>query len=799
MRRFAALAVGCVLIIPGAAQAAPYTVDRLLALEQLGPARIDPSQRWLVVQTYAPWNKAPTYDLDLVMNLGLGRIRVFDLKAGAAERKLDLPNGAGYTALVVSPQGRQLAVGRLIGHAFELGVVDLETGQARWLGVTPRQQTWGPSVLWRNEEELLVSARPADAPDITFGYGYLGQERLAEKTAASARGALGSTVMGSGQFRGLSPTAPAIGLVSIDLRSNARRILVPGQVRDMSLSPDGRAVAAVVQGETIQYDLPEPTTSASSSNRNHLILADLDSGRAVEPCQACDPMDRFLAWAPNGREVLVYARQGEMGYRDGGRFWRLSVDGAARALDLGALKPVFGETYDTAGVPLGGWLGGAPVVYAQPAGGRADYWRIEPARVVNLTAALPAGGRAIGADDGAWAVAAAGEIWRVTAREARPWGVSQTAITSLATPPAGFRGSQNYVPPLADLGLARTASPTLPWPGQRLPPAPAEGRIVGQTSLGAIDAVKDRRGVERILLAPSASAEQTLVTVNADLAKVESSVPIAIRHKGLDGKDLTSWLYLPPNSAPGARLPVVVIPYPGFSYDTPPRVQQPGVLCPSVNAQVLAAQGYAVILPSMPYLDRREPMAGLADQILSPVDTAAGQGLVDPNRVAIWGHSYGGYAAIAAATQSARFKAVITTAAGFDLAALYGRMGPAQYLAPETGVTIFATTGWQETGQARLRAPPWKDRDLYTRNSPITYVDRIKAPIAIFHGDADKGMDQAYTLFGALYRQNKDAIFVTYHGEGHSFYAPGNVRDYFARVVDLLDRTIGPHQGVPTQ
>ena len=199
----------------------------------------------------------------------------------------------------------------------------------------------------------------------------------------------------------------------------------------------------------------------------------------------------------------------------------------------------------------------------------------------------------------------------------------------------------------------------------------------------------------------------------------------------------------------------------------------------------------------MPYLTGREPIEGLADQMLAPVDAAAAQGLVDPGRVAIWGHSYGGYGVIAAATQSARFKAVIATAPTVNLASAYGRLGPVVYAVPEDGLTILASTGWQESGQARMGVPPWKDPQLYLRNSPITFVDRITAPVAIFHGDNDKGLDQSAALFGALYRQNKDAIFVTYRGEGHVFYSPGNIRDYIQRVFDLLDRTVGENSGSP--
>ncbi|KQY91789.1 hypothetical protein ASD21_15885 [Caulobacter sp. Root1455] len=821
MRRLSALAVGRALIAllppaagaaPGpvapvapVATAAPFTVERLLALEQLESARLDPSGRWLVVQRYARWDSAPAYDLDWSARLGLGRIQVFDVKAGGAERRLDLPGGPGYVALGVSPGGRRLAVGRLTGHAFELGVVELATGQARWLGIAPRQPVWGPSLLWRTDDQLLVSARPQDAPDTPIGFGWQGQARVSGQWTATARGELGASVVGSGRYRDLRARAASLGLMLIDLKTGQSRVVVPGAVRDFSLAPDGATAAALVEGQDIQPQTPEPTNAASEPTAKTLVLAGLDDGGPVTPCPDCDVMGRFLSWSDDGRALLVFARRGDVPFSEGA-YWRMSLRGAA-PLALGGLKPVFAPTFDLQGVPLGGWLDGQPVIFARPpAGGRADYWRLDGRRPTNLTAALPGEPRAIGADPGVWALSAGGQVWRVTRAGAHAWGVAAAQVQSLADRPPGFRGAQNFVPPLKALALdAAAAPPALSWPGPRLP-APSPGaRVTALTSAGTVQTAKDDHGVETVLLAQDGMAAKTLVTVNAALDDVAFAAPIAIRHKGLDGQDLTSWLYLPPRPAdgspPGAPSsrgppPVVVLPYPGSAPAAPPAQQAPGALQMSVNAQILAAHGYAALVPAMPYLAGREPMEGLADQMLGPVDQAAAQGLVDAGRVAIWGHSYGGYAVLGAATQSPRFKAVVATAATSNLISAYARLAPFSYAVPEAGMTVFASSGWLETGQARMGAPPWSDPQRYLRNSPIVFADKITAPVLMFHGDNDKDVAQPQALFGALYRQNKDAVLVIYRGEGHVFYAPGNVRDYYQRLLAFLDAALAAPEPV---
>ena len=790
MRRLAALAVGCALACPTPAPAAPYTVDRLLALEQLGSARLDPTKRWLVVQRYARWDSAPTFDLERQTNLSLGRVQVFGLAAGGAEQPLQLPDGAGYSALGVSPDGAWLAIGRMVGRSYELGVVELASGQARWLGVTPRISHWGPDIRWRSADEVIVAALPGGWPDSQVGFGYQAQERLPKLWAAQARGEVAVTVLGSGRYRDLRPTAPKPGLVSVNVRTGQKRVLLGGAIVDFAIAPGGKTVAALVEGEDIQRINEGPKTTASAPRFRRLALVDLDAGKSTIPCFSCEVMTRFLEWSQDGGQVLAFVRQGDVPF-SAGRFWRFSAQGQAAALDLKGLTPVFGSSVDTAGFPRGGWLAGSPVVFARPTGGgRADYWRITDKPPANLTGALPEGARLLGAADSAWAVAAGDQVWRVTPDKTQPWGFSPAKLVSLADPPPGFRGDQNFTPALTELGLAADAAPNLAWPGLRVPKASEGARLVDVAEAGAIEVARDAHGVETVAYRPTSGPRRTLVVVNAALAEVEAAKPVAIRHKGRDGKDVTSLLYLPTTPpAGGGKPPVVVLPYPGVT-PNPAGALAPGVLYMSVNPLILAGQGYAALVPAMPYLDGREPMEGLADQMLGAVDAAAAQGLVDGDRVAVWGHSYGGYAAVAAATQTQRLRAVIATAPTVNLISAYAMLGPFGNVVPENGLHIMASTGWHETGQARMGVPPWQDPQRYLRNSPIVFADRITAPMMIIYGDADKYIEQPQNLFGALYRQNKDAIFLTYRGESHVVRSPGNVRDQYARIFAFLHETL---------
>ncbi len=775
-------------------RAEPFTVDQLLRQEQLGAITIDVSQRWLVVQTQARWDSAPLYDLDDAIRLALGRVQVFDLAHGGAARSLPLIEpGVGYTAGPLSPSGQRLVVFRLVGHDWELGVADLGPGQVRWLGLSPQHAVWGRTVAWRGDDQLLVATRDPAAPDTRLGLGWLAQERLPRQWAAAARGEAVMTVMGSGRYRDLRPKAPPGALVMIDLVHDQRRVLAAGDVVDLEIAPHGDQVAAIIEGQDLQPIDDTPATSGTVGRQRRLLIADLVSGETRQPCPSCDVLSRFLSWSDRGDTLLVYARTDAGPWRQGG-FWRVPARGAASRLDLQGLRPVLDKAADNAELPRAAWLDGAPIVLTDGPEGRA-WRRITATGAPPLVAGLADPGRIVAADPKALLLASAGAVWRVTAGGAKRLPAPATDLGTAYTPPPGERFGYTPPPPsavvtLTPKGATRTVTDLSGRRHADLSPQDTLALVAPDRGLDVV-VRRDDHGVQTVSLVPSKGSAKILMTVNAHLTKVDFTTPIAVHHKGVDGESLTSWLFLPKGSTPGRLAPLVVIPYPGDVMSAPPSSQLAPASRLLTNAQVLVAQGFAVLVPSLPYRKDREPMDGLADQMLVAVDAAAAQQPVDPARLAVWGHSYGGYAALAAAGQTSRFKAVIAGAATTNLISAYGRLGPMANAVPEVGNWTVASAGWLETGQARMNLPPWRDPGRYVRNSPVLFADKITAPVLMFYGDADKDISQSQSMFAALYRQNKNVILVTYRGEGHVVLGPGNVRDQYRRLFDFLRETIG--------
>ena len=319
-----------------------------------------------------------------------------------------------------------------------------------------------------------------------------------------------------------------------------------------------------------------------------------------------------------------------------------------------------------------------------------------------------------------------------------------------------------------------------------------ERLLVAQTGpVRAVSLARDGQGVETLVLRAAGRAPATILTLNAGLAEATLVRPRAVSHRGPGGETLTSWLYLPPNLRSGQRAPLVVVPYPGRVWPTSAKdLPAPGhERYP--NPQLLAAAGYAVLLPSLPVDERREPMDGMAERILAVVDATAAAEPVDLTRLALWGHSYGGYAVLAAATQSPRFKAVISAAPSPDLFMAYAAQGVATSI-PEAGYPVVNAMGWLESGQARMGVPPWKDPALYARNSPVLHADQITQPILLVASDLDGDPNGPKAMFNALYRLNKDALLLDYKGEGHQMFSPDNLRDLYRRGLAFLADHVAP-------
>lgn len=786
MRTFAGIAAACALVA-GAAQARPYTVEDLLSLESLGRVAFSPDGRWLVVERLGGWKTAPTFENDLLTGDMTSRLLVLDLQgAGGVRPLLDPDPAGGDTFGQFSPSGAQVIVYRMKNRRREMGVVTLATGAVAWSGVSVEPELFAGNARWRGEDEVIAIARdPVSSPMLSFGWHT--QVKLTEAWAAARRGAFSGAVYGSGRFEALNPQLEANELFAFAPATGKVRALARGPFSALTVAPNGATAAVISEEERLVLPPDQPASTANPNRRRRLSLVDLATGRQVRPCPACDLSKLPWRWSSDGKSLLALARTEGTDLGDY-RYWRFSMAGPAELLSK-TLIP--GQVATQAGIetqPQGdvAWVGRDALVLArEPPSQRLDWWRVTSRGPVNLTARIPAPrGRALVKDQDGVLIATADGLFRLTSH-----GISLAA---------GAAAKISVNPPLrgeaADVALLSFPSGgcVVSVGGEDHPgPSIEDGATpLAVASRGGWAAVTHHRddGVTDLSVRGPSGADRPVLTLNPWLAEISTRPPIPIHHTGLRGEALTSWLYLPPDHKPGDHRPLVVAPYPGYAYLAPPADRRPESTRLDTSVPVIVGAGYAVLVPSLPMPMDQEPAPGLADAILIAVDAAGAQqpGLATA-RPALWNSSFGGWGVLMAATQSARFSAVIAAAPITDFVAVHGEQNLAAIADPAMFFTAPASQAYTETGQARVNGLPWTALDRYIRNSPRYQTDKLTAPVLMFYGDLDFNPIQAMALFSSLRRQGKDAELVIYRGESHIILAPDNVRDLYARAFAFLD------------
>jgi len=242
-----------------------------------------------------------------------------------------------------------------------------------------------------------------------------------------------------------------------------------------------------------------------------------------------------------------------------------------------------------------------------------------------------------------------------------------------------------------------------------------------------------------------------------------------------DGRPLKGAVLLPSDYQVGKRYPMVVWVYRGNSLSNHLNHFGLGEYPGPFNMQVLATRGYAVLCP-----DASEEigfsMAGLEKSVLPGVNKLIDLGIADPDRLAVMGHSGGGYSTLALIVQTKRFNAAVDISGFGNFLGLYGTM------------LKDGTAGGYREGEKILGGSPWQVPERYLENSPIMYLDRVETPLLIVHGSNDSSSVAPFLadeVFADLRRLGKEVEFAKYEGEGH---AP---RDWsFVNQEDLSNRIL---------
>ncbi len=322
------------------------------------------------------------------------------------------------------------------------------------------------------------------------------------------------------------------------------------------------------------------------------------------------------------------------------------------------------------------------------------------------------------------------------------------------------------------------------WLKNQFPGQSITWRSFGESKdIWLIDASSDTEPGETYLFERSQNKLSLQYRFRGDLPRDVLGSMVPLTYLSSDGLEIPALITFP-KGVQRKGLPLIVSPHGGpWARD---RWGYNG------EVQFFANRGYAVLQPNFrgstgygkKYLLAANQQWGelMQDDITWGVKHLVEQGIVDPDRVGIFGGSYGGYASLAGAT----FTPELYSAA-------------VAFMAPSNLVRSLESipTYWESERKimySRIADPNTKEgRALLERQSPINYVDRILTPLMIVQGANDPRnlQRESDSIVRALHQREFPVVYLLADDEGHGFSRPLNNLAFYASTEKFLAQHLG--------
>lgn len=274
------------------------------------------------------------------------------------------------------------------------------------------------------------------------------------------------------------------------------------------------------------------------------------------------------------------------------------------------------------------------------------------------------------------------------------------------------------------------------------------------------------------------SKERLLTPIAKQFPLNNMVVPEQAVFKAADGQTVHGQLFLPPASFKGKR-PAVM-----FFHGGPIRQMLLGwhysgyySYCYAFN-QMLASRGYVVLSVNFrlgigygrafrDVSDGGPRGASEYQDLLAGARFLRGHDRVDPERMGLWGGSYGGLmTALGLARNSDLFKA---------------------------GVDLHGVHDWNQW-QSWVQDQPFEDNRTAWKSSPIADLDSWRSPVLLVHADDDRNVPFSETiwLFKELKKRAVEAELMVIPNDVHSFLLHDNWAKIFKRAATFFDKHLSP-------
>jgi dipeptidyl aminopeptidase/acylaminoacyl peptidase len=337
-------------------------------------------------------------------------------------------------------------------------------------------------------------------------------------------------------------------------------------------------------------------------------------------------------------------------------------------------------------------------------------------------------------------------------------------------------------------------------------PLRGDGHALDLGDLNALDVAVSPRGALAVVADGAAQAPELyllpsiasgasptrLTDVNRAFEAYTYPRSIEVRWTAPDGQPNDGILTYPGGYQAGRRYPLIV-----FSHGGPEAASTEDFDTGEIGPlrELFAADGYLVFEPNYRGSDNlgsahehaifRDPGDGPDSDVISGIRTLEAQGTVDTARIAVVGHSYGGYMT----------------------AWLIGHQHFWRCAVVADGVTDW-TQEYELTGAGNLAwtsgslgGSPWDSAsaELYRTGSPITYAGRITTPTLILSGTADitVPITESFALYHALASRNVPVKFIGIPGAHHSPQDPVHRELYYGAIEEWVVQHLGAAQATP--
>ncbi len=271
------------------------------------------------------------------------------------------------------------------------------------------------------------------------------------------------------------------------------------------------------------------------------------------------------------------------------------------------------------------------------------------------------------------------------------------------------------------------------------------------------------------------SGEETVLTkVNqALLDETFMQSPELIPFKAKDGWQEYGWIIKPVGFKEGKKYPAVLQIHGG-----PHSMYGYGFF---FEFQLLANQGYAVIYTNprgsqgfgQEFVKAVNGDYGGMDfqDIMTWTDVAIQKGYIDENRIGVTGGSYGGFMTNWIVGHTHRYAAAVTLRSISNWTSFHG--------VSDIGYTFI---------ERELLADVWKDTKKVWEFSPIAYVDNVKTPLLIIHGEQDMRcpIEQGEQFYVALKKRKVDVEMARFPGSNHELSRSGKPVLRVSRLNQIL-------------